>query len=127
MRIVVVRTVRANRLWITVALIIASIFSPSVCVGNSGDGFVLEPNFTIEDSGYRETVVFVSGLAYAINRFERDHVGKYVKPGYCMQGEPITSKLVIDLLNEMLDGSVSSEMATELLFIQLSRHFPCDE
>jgi hypothetical protein len=127
MKTVEVGTVRANRLWMVMALIIASLLSPCACVGNTGDGFVLEPNFTIEDGGYRETVIFVSGLSYAISRFERDHAGRHVKPSYCMQGKPITSKLVIDLLNETLDGSVSSEMATELLFIQLSNHFPCGE
>lgn len=114
-----------NKLLATAMILL--LLLPVANAESSTVGYVPNPNFQIEDGDYRETLTFISGLAYAIHRYERDHAGRHIEPSYCLQDTEISSKLVIDLLNEAVKGSVSAEMATELLFIQLSRHFPCEK
>ena len=124
-RMVVEKTVRANKMKTLAAVTLLSLMISPFGAGLAGGGFVLKPNFTIEGGSYRETLVFISGLAYAISQYERDLAGQHLESSYCLKGEPVTSKLLVDLLNETLSGTVTPELATDSLFQQLSRRFPC--
>lgn len=124
-RMAVEKTVRVNKMKTLAAGTLLLLMISPFGAGFAGGGFVLKPNFTIEGGNYRETLVFISGLAYAINRYEHALAGQHLEPSHCLKQEPVTSKLLVDLLNETLSGTVTPELVTDSLFQQLSRRFPC--
>ena len=85
------------------------------------------PDFSIEGSNHIETLTFVSGFSYALSfslaYAESKHGKKMI---FCVNPRNITSKILIDLANEGLSGSVSSEEFSIYIIESLAEKYPCE-
>jgi hypothetical protein len=82
--------------------------------------------FRIENRSYTETLIFISGISYALSstNAELKQLGK--QNFYCLtSGSSVGSKLMIDFLNEKHAGSISSEQAIETIIHVLKTRYPC--
>ena len=85
-----------------------------------------KPNFTIEGSDYIETLTFIAGMSYALDYSNQKLIAIGSKNFYCLNNnELVTSKLILELLNEELQGDHTSEEVTATLIEQLEVQFPC--
>lgn len=84
-----------------------------------------QPKFRIEDRSYGETLIFVSGISYALTASNLEL--KQAKSGnfFCTKDSRIGSKLLIDILNSKHTGSITSEQAIETIVQELKKRFPC--
>jgi hypothetical protein len=85
-----------------------------------------QPKFRIENRSYIETLIFVSGISYALtaSNLELQQAGQ--KNFYCLKGsDSIGSKLLFDILNDKHDGNISSEQAIETIVQGLKKRYPC--
>jgi len=85
-----------------------------------------QPNFSIEGSNYIETLTFISGIAYALEYSNKELLSKRKANFFCVQeNQMIGSRLLIELLNEKLEGDYTSEHVVETLVSQLRDTYPC--
>jgi hypothetical protein len=82
--------------------------------------------FSVEDSGYEKTLIFVSGLSYALT-YSAQHLAEAGGTNfYCLPpGRIPDSKLIVDLLNSQLSGPQCAEVVTSTAFVALREEFPC--
>jgi hypothetical protein len=82
--------------------------------------------FSVEDSGYEKSLIFISGLSYGLAYSARYLAEKGGKNFYCLPSGPIPdSELIIDLLNHRLSGPQSAEVVTSTALAALREEFPC--
>jgi len=85
-----------------------------------------QPNFRIEDGNHRQTLIFVSGMAYALTASNQALKNQNKPNFFCVPGSGIIgSKLLIEILNTKLSGRVSSEAAIATVTEGLLERFPC--
>ena len=88
--------------------------------------WVPQPNFRIEDSDYRQTLIFISGMAYALTANNAALRGQSKSNFYCVPGPGVIgSKLLIEILNAKFSGRVSAEAAMASVTEGLLERFPC--
>ena len=104
---------------------IASIFLLLVCVGTKATGendtWTPEVNFSLEDSDYIETLLWVSGNSYAYSSLVKEMSELKV---FC--AESVGSKVLLEILNsKFANTKISSEQASEEIKSGLVRKYPC--
>ena len=90
------------------------------------ESWVPQPKFLIEGGDYGQTLIFISGMAYAFTA-SNDALKNQTKPNFfCAPGSSVIgSKLLIEILNSKLSGRVSSEAAVATATNGLLELFPC--
>jgi len=109
------------------ALTLSLIMLPAcISLADSSSSWTPQPKFRIENRSYTETLIFVSGIAYALaaSNLELKHSG--AKNFFCAENRQIGSKLLIDILNAKHTGSITSEQAIETIVQGLRKKFPCN-
>ncbi len=90
------------------------------------ESWVPQPNFRIEQSDYRQTLIFISGMAYALTGNNAALKNQNKSNFYCVPGSAVIgSKLLIEILNAKYSGRVSSEAAVAAVMEGLLERFPC--
>jgi hypothetical protein len=117
--------VRPSRHILTLLFLIALI----VCISlaESSPSWTPQLKFRIENRSYTETLIFVSGISYALtaSNSELKHTG--TKNFFCVQDNQIGSKLLIDILNAKHTGNITSEQAIKTVVQGLKKKFPCNQ
>lgn len=111
------------------ALILLSLMTLPACVASAesrSEAWTPQPKFQIENTSYMETLIFVSGVAYAFtaSNSELKQAGK--QDFFCMKDSHIGSQLLIDILNDRHTGNITSEQAIETIVQGLKNRFPCN-
>jgi len=108
--------------------ILLSLLPLTMCISlaDSNSRWTPQPKFRIDNGSYTETLIFVSGISYALtaSNSELKHTG--VKNFFCAHDNQIGSKLLIDILNAKHTGNITSEQAIETIVQGLKRRFPCN-
>ena len=80
--------------------------------------------FTVEDSDYERSLIFVSGLSYGLV-YSAEYLGKGWN-FYCLPPDRVAdSKLIVELLNRRLTGPQSAEVVTSTTLAALRDEYPC--
>jgi len=80
--------------------------------------------FTVEDSDYERSLIFISGLSYGLV-YSVEYLAEE-KNFYCLpSGRIPDSKLIVDLLNRRLTGPQSAEVVTSTALVALRDEYPC--
>ena len=94
--------------------------------GVSAENWTPRLAFSVEDSGYEQTLIFVSGLSYALTYSAHRLAGAGSRNFYCLpSGRIPDSKLIVELLNRRLSGPQSAEVVTSSALDALREEFPC--
>jgi hypothetical protein len=92
--------------------------------GFAEDRWTPRLEFTVEDSDYERSLIFISGLSYGLV-----YSAEYLAKGrnfYCLpSGRVADSKLIVELLNRRLTGSQSAEVVTSTTLAALRDEYPC--
>lgn len=110
------------------AIVLALLFAASsAAYADSSTGiWTPNPKFRIEDSSYRETLAFISGISYALSSSAMELARTKKQNFFCLPGEgTVGSKLLIDILNKKHSGSITSEQAIETIIQGLKTRYPC--
>ena len=83
------------------------------------------PKFNIEGSSYTETLIFVSGLTYALTETNNELIRQKKSNFACNLPSSIGSKLLINILNRKHNGEITSEQAISSVMQGLKEMFPC--
>jgi hypothetical protein len=97
-----------------------------ISLADSSSPWTPQPKFRIENGSYTETLIFVSGIAYALTASNSELKDSGAKNFFCAENKQIGSKLLIDILNTKYTGSITSEQAIETIVQGLKKRFPCD-
>lgn len=84
-------------------------------------------NFDIEGSGLKGSMIFISGHSYSItntNEFLRAN-GK--SNYFCSPNVQISSKELVEILNEKLQGEVTADQVSFHIAIGLLEKYPCSK
>jgi hypothetical protein len=101
--------------------------SVSIAFGDvKSEPWTAEPKFRIEDKSYAETLIFVSGVAYALTASNSELAKASKEDFFCTKDSHIGSKLLIDILTDKHTGDITSEQAIETIVQGLKRRFPCN-
>lgn len=103
-----------------------SAFTVSSLADSKSGVWTPNPKFRIENRSYTETLIFISGVSYALSstNAELKELGK--RNFFCVpESSSVSSKLLIDILNEKHAGSISSEQAIEIIIDGLKARYPC--
>lgn len=82
-------------------------------------------NFDIEEKGFLESMIFISGQSYALSASNEELEFKGKENFFCKQGS-VGSKELIDILNQKLKGVVSAEEVTAQIILGLKTTYPCN-
>jgi hypothetical protein len=110
------------------ALILWCLIALPVCVAFAdakSEPWTPQPKFRIEDKSYAETLIFVSGVAYALTASNSELAKASKEDFFCTKHSHIGSKLLIDILNDKHTGNITSEQAIETIVQGLKSRFPC--
>lgn len=93
----------------------------------AGETWTPKLNFSIEESSYIETLIFISGISYTINESNIRLSSENKINFFCFSSNKliVDSKIVLDLLNAKLTGDVTAEVVIKTLVDQLSLTYPC--
>ena len=83
------------------------------------------PKFNIEGANNEMTLTFISGVAYALTRSSVELINQGKVNFVCNAPTTIGSKLLIDILNQKHDSSITSEQAINTIVIGLKERYPC--
>lgn len=103
------------------ALLIGAAFAKS-----NSEAWTPNPHFRIEQRSFKETLIFIAGVSYALtsSNSELKQLGK--QNFFCLKdSDNVGSKLLIDILNEKHTGSITSEQAIETIVQGLKKRYPC--
>jgi hypothetical protein len=85
-----------------------------------------EPKFSIENSSYTETLIFISGVSYALTSANAELKRSAKQNFFCLKDtDTVGSKLLIDIINKKHSGSITSEQAIETIIQGLKKRYPC--
>ena len=110
------------------AIILALLFAASsAAYADSSTGvWTPNPKFRIEDSSYRETLTFVSGISYALSSSAMELARTKKQNFFCLRGgSTVGSKLLVDILSEKHSGNITPEQAIETIIQGLKTRYPC--
>jgi hypothetical protein len=95
------------------------------CASDSCEG-CWEPklNFDIGDKGFESSLIFISGQSYALTASNRNLQAQGKENYFCKDGD-IGSKVLVDILNEGLSGTVTAEDVTRVIAVGLRLKYPC--
>ena len=79
----------------------------------------------MENTSYVETLIFISGAAYALTASNSELKQVRKQSFFCTKEKSISSKLLIDILNDKHTGNITSEQAIETIIQGLKKRFPC--
>lgn len=84
-------------------------------------------SFQLEDGDSTQTLIWVSGWAYAITEAGRSNVKKGRVGGVCLEpSQAVDSRFLIDTLNAKFTGQrVSSEQASSILWTASEARYKC--
>lgn len=80
--------------------------------------------FDIEGAGQKQSMVFISGYSYSLNSTTSLLRTKGQKNYFCYDGV-ITSKILINILNSKLNGTVTAEQVDWAIKQGLLEKYPC--
>ena len=83
------------------------------------------PKFNIEGSNYTETLIFISGITYALTESNNELMKQNKSTFACNLPNEIGSKLVIKILNGKHKGVITSEQAIFSVVQGLKEMYPC--
>ena len=107
------------------ALLLSTVDAVAIADSNNGT-WTANPKFRIEDSSYRETLTFISGVSYALSTSASELVRENKQNYFCLpRGSSVGSKLLIEILNENHSGSITPEKAIETIVQGLKKRYPC--
>lgn len=112
-----------------IALLFSSIATAIANAASAGeDVWRPSPNFSVEGASYIETLTFISGIAYALSYSGHQLTKSGLKNFYCLpENDEVSSRLIIDIVNEHLTGDRSSEEITSVVITGLGDKYPCDK
>jgi hypothetical protein len=91
-----------------------------------GTQWVARTNFNIEDGSYTETLVFISGVSYALTEAAKELKKQQRQNFFCAPNtQQIGSELLVSILNSKHQGSISPETAISTITKELAARFPC--
>lgn len=97
-----------------------------VAGGAAAGSWTPDPNFRIEDGNYKETLIFVSALSYALAGSNEALRTAGLVNFYCLPGShTVDSRLLVSILNAKHSGSITSEEATATVLRGLKDRYPC--
>ena len=107
--------------------ILLSLLPLTVCISlaDSSSRWTPQPKFRIDNGTYSETLIFVSGISYALMASNSELKRTGAKNFFCARDREIGSKLLIDILNARHTGSITSDQAIETIVRGLKKRFPC--
>ena len=80
--------------------------------------------FDIDGRGFLASMTFIAGISYALEMNDKVLKSKGIKNFYC-KTEVLTSKELIEILNEKLTGVVDAETVTSTIEVELQKSYPC--
>ncbi len=83
-------------------------------------------NFDIEGRGFASTMIFISGQSYAITMINGELRKENKNNFFCTNKKIISSKKLIQWLNNRLEGVVTAEQITKNISIFLKENYPCE-
>lgn len=96
-------------------------------ISGSCEDWTPRPKFSVDGGGYLETIIFMSGISYALTYSNEQLKSKGLENFYCYNGEGIgPTKVLDDIVNSKLAGNHSSEEVLEVLMEGLKEKFPCE-
>lgn len=103
----------------------------SLIVNNAmaeGDVWRPSPKFSVEGAPYIETLTFISGIAYALTYSKKELSKHGLSNFYCLsKNDEVTSRLLIDIVNDELQGDQTSEAIISVIMNGLSNKYPCEK
>lgn len=94
------------------------------CAFNAVQAWMPKLNFDIEGHGFIKSMIFISGYDYALNATNSELKKRGMKNFYCHSGL-ISSKTLIDILNNKLLGVVSAEDVDKAIRQGLVENYFC--
>ena len=111
-------------------LVLLVVITLPVCVAYAdveAGGWTPQPRFRIENRSYEETLIFISGISYALSASHSQLKKAGQQDFFCTKDSHIGSQLLIDILNGQHTGSsITSEQAIETIVQGLKKRFPCN-
>jgi hypothetical protein len=93
----------------------------------SGEAWKPEAKFHLDDLTLGQSMLWISGVSYAVSAVGRGDVNvKYERP-FCTPGNRyIGSKVLFEILNAKYEGvTITAEQATAEIMKKLPEKFPC--
>ena len=86
-----------------------------------------ELSFQLEDSDYSQTLIWLSGWAYALTEVARSNGRNKAKASICLPSNGfVESRLLLDALNARFRGQrITSEQAAPVLFAAAKAAYGC--
>ena len=93
----------------------------------SGEAWKPEAQFYLGDLTLRQSMLWISGISYAVSAVGRGDVYvKYERPFCTPENRSIESKILFEILNEKYQGAtITAEQATAEIMKNLPEKFPC--
>ena len=109
---------------VRIILLLTAAISSSCLAG--GNHWTPQPKFSVDNSNYIETLIFISGIAYALQHSDMELKKRGLENFYCVESsEQINSKQVIELLNNKISGDATADTTIQKKTKQLYTRFPC--
>ena len=84
--------------------------------------------FSVEGGRYDETLMFISGVAYALTYSARELDARRETNFYCLPpGRILDARLLVDLLNARVAGPQNADALIETVTTALSEQYPCQD
>lgn len=88
---------------------------------SAGDVWEPKVDFDLESSSYKETLIWVSGISYALSAYQKQN-----NSIFCGAPSSIGSQQLLRYLNEAHSKQrITAEQATETIFSKLKGAYPC--
>ena len=111
------------RPWVGVGILTLCTATPAI-----GGPWNPKLQFSIEGGRYDETLLFVSGVAYALAYSARELDARREPNFFCLPpGRILDAKLLVDLLNPRLAGPQTADALVNTATAELSQEYPCKD
>ena len=82
--------------------------------------------FSVEGGRYDETLMFISGVAYALTYSARELDARREPNFFCLPaGRILDARLLVDLLNARVTGPQNADALVDTVTTALSEQYPC--
>lgn len=103
----------------------AMLFLTPLAVANK-DTWTSQASFTIEKANLEQTMLWVSGVSYALSMYSEQLALEGKTRLFCAPGNFVTSKVLFDILNtKHAKQNITSEEAIGSIVRNLRERFPC--
>jgi hypothetical protein len=84
--------------------------------------------FSVEGGRYDETLMFISGVSYALTYSARELGARREPNFFCLPpGRILDTRLLVDLLNARLAGPQNADALVNAVTTALSEQYPCTD